>query len=802
MSAVLPRFQLRRVFLACGLVVAVAVVCAVTSFAQDVPNEGPFRRIATFPVFLNTDIDTETMAEIVTASEDGGLLVYTDGKNGAVGFVDIADPTSPRADGMVMVGGEPTSVSVAGDYVLAAVNTSADFIDTSGSLEIIDINTRHIIASLDLGGQPDSIDVSPDRRYAAVAIENERDEDLGDGLPPQAPGGFVVIVDLVGSPADWRTRRVDLTHVPDLFPGDPEPEYLDINEANMAAVSLQENNHIAVIDLASGAVVRDFSAGTVILNQVDNNENDLIEPTATLTRLRREPDGLVWTSLNTLATADEGDLEGGSRGFTLFGKDGKVVFSPGHDLEHMAIRLGHYPEGRSENNGNEPENVAFGTYGAQDVLFVGSERSSVVFVYQLNRDVPRLLQVLPTGFEPEGLLALPARDLFVVASETDDRGDKVRSSLILYQRMEGGSNYPKIASNLRADGTPIPWAALSALATGPGDDGSAYAVHDGVFRKSRIYRLDIRATPAVITDETVLNDNNGVLAGALARLQEKLPKAKSFDPSDLVNGDGTVNIEAEALAVRRGGGFWVASEGSGRLKKGVSKSGDRPFRSPNMILGVEADGGIAEVVLPPADVTANQRRFGFEGVATSLDGRYLYVAFQRPWGKSGDPSDRTRIGRYDTTDGTWGFAHYPLDKPTSGNGGWVGLSEISYVGPNTYAVIERDNQGGPDATIKRIYSFSVDGVRFSPNRHAPDFSVLTKTLVTDLMTSGVFAPMAGAVLEKWEGMAVLSDGTLLLVNDNDGVDGTHGETQLLRLQGLIQGRGDTGRSRPDGNSSF
>ena len=789
MSAVLRSLQNRRVFLAFGLVVLLAMVCAVTSFAQAVPNDGPFRRIATFPVFLNTDIDTETVAEIVTASEDGQLLIYSDGENGAVGFVDIADPASPQADGMVVVGGEPTSVSVAGNYVLASVNTSADFINTSGSLQVIDIATRQIVATLDLGGQPDAIDVSPDRRYAAVAIENERDEDLGDGAPPQAPGGFVVIVDLVGNPTNWTTRQVDLTNVPNLFPGDPEPEYLDINEANIAAVSMQENNHIALIDLASGTVVGDFNAGTVTLNQVDDNENDLIEPIATLTNVPREPDGLTWTSLNTLATADEGDLDGGSRGFTLFGSGGNVVFNPGNRLEHLVMRLGHYPEGRSENKGNEPENVAFGTYGTQDYLFVGSERSSVVFVYVLSNDGPRLLQVLPTGFEPEGLLTLPARDLFVAASETDDRGDKVRSSLIIYQRIEGGSNYPKVASDFRADGTPIPWAALSALTTAPGDDSMAYAVHDSFYQQARIYGMDISSSPAVITSEIVLNDATGVLAAALAQLQGSLPGAGDFDPAALVNGDGTVNIDPEGLALRSAGGFWVASEGSGNLDNGVSDPDNRPFASPNMILGVEADGDIVEAIFPPADVTANQLRFGFEGVSASPDGQYLYVAFQRAWGNTGDPSDRARIGRYDTTTGAWDFAYYPLDEPTSGNGGWVGLSEITYVGPDTFAVIERDNQGGPDAAIKRIYSFSVAGVNFLPNLQAPNFSVLTKTLVTDLMTSGAFTPIAGAVLEKWEGMAALSDGTVLLVNDNDGVDDSNGETQLLRLQNLVNGGG-------------
>ncbi len=37
---------------------------------------------------------------------------------------------------------------------------------------------RTVTARCDLGGQPDSVAVSPDGTLAAVAIENERDEDV------------------------------------------------------------------------------------------------------------------------------------------------------------------------------------------------------------------------------------------------------------------------------------------------------------------------------------------------------------------------------------------------------------------------------------------------------------------------------------------------------------------------------------------------------------------------------------------------------------------------------------------------
>lgn len=730
-------------------------------------GERAFQRIATFPVFRNTSVDAETVAEIVAATADGRTLVYTDGKTGNIGFVDIADPRRPAPAGVVFIGGEPTSVAVAGRYALAVTNTSPSFTVPSGMLVVIDIEHRRIEAAFDLGGQPDSIAVSPDRRYAAIAIENERDEDLGDGRPPQSPGGFLTIMDLDGEPAHWRLRRVDLTGIPDSFPDDPEAEFVDINAANIAAVTLQENNHVALVHLPSGRILNDWSAGTVDLTGIDVAENDLIELTGTLAGLPREPDGIAWLGAGLLATADEGDLDGGGRGFTVFDADGNVRFTAGNALERMAVRLGHYPEDRSENKGNEPENVAFARYSDERFLFVGSERSGLVFVYRLGRDHrPELAQALPTGVKPEGLLAIPQRNLFVVAAEEDDRGDKIRSAISIYQLTDDAPTYPTVIAGDRPDGAPIPWGALSGLAVDHDEHDKAYTVHDSFYRKSRVYALDIGERPARITGEIVLRD-------ALGRLAAVTP--------GLVNDDATVNLDLEGIAVRAEGGFWLASEGRGSVD-----DPRRPVASLNLLLRTAGDGTIEQVVTLPDVVNARQRRFGYEGVAAvgTGGGEQVYVAFQREW--SGDPKGKVRIGRYDTASGAWAFFYYPLDAATSLAGGWVGLSELTALGGDAFAVVERDNQAGTDATVKRIYRFSLAGLTPQPDPGlgaTPAFPVVTKTPVRDLLPD--LEATSGAVLEKIEGLTVLPSGDALIVNDNDGVDDSNGETQLLRIDSLF-----------------
>ncbi|GAB3375810.1 esterase-like activity of phytase family protein [Spongiibacter taiwanensis] len=716
-----------------------------------------FNRIAAFPVCLQLDatcdVDDTTAAEIVAASEDGLTLIYSDSPMEQVGFVDITDPSKPSGLGVLALAGEPTSVAVKGDFALVVMNTSADFINVSGALAVVDIASRSVVRSIDLGGQPDSVAVSPDGRYAAIAIENERDEDLGDGAPPQLPAGNLVIVDLVGTPGEWVTRTVELTGLADLYPSDPEPEYIDINSDNIAVVSLQENNHLVLVDLSDGSVVNHFSAGSVDLDQIDTDNESIISFTDSQKGVLREPDGVTWLSTSYFVTANEGDLDGGSRGFSVFDTAGAVIYETGNQLDLLTARIGHYPDDRSDNKGNEPENAEFGVFGSERYLFVNSERASVVFVYDVaDLRNPVFKQVLPAAIGPEGALAIPGRNLLVVASEEDSRDDVFRSALNIYQYGQASANYPSIVSQDRIDGTPIPWAALSGLSADPVNSKLVYAVDDSYYLQNRIFTLDVSSSPAVINKETYLVDSNDILAALPAGVR----------PAGAINADKTVNIDPEGIAKSADGGFWIASEGSGNLVDG-------PVASQNLLVKTDAKGVITAVVTLPDGVNALQRNNGFEGVA-EFEGK-LYVAFQRAW----QGETNVRIGIYDIAGDSWRFLFYPLDAVESQNGGWVGLSEITAIGDDEFMVIERDNQGGPDAAIKRLYRFSVAGLN--------DGDLVTKSLIRDVLPG--MQALGGLVTEKIEGTALLKNGDVLMVNDNDGVEDSNGETNLMNLGDIL-----------------
>lgn len=746
------------------VIVVSAILATATGFST-APTEEFFTRVATFPVCLQIDptcnVNTETVAEIVAASEDGMYLAYSDSAQKQVGFIDISNLAHPMPMGVMPMGGEPTSVAVVGKYVLAGVNTSPDYVNPSGMLKVIDPETMTVVREMDLGGQPDAVTVSPDKMWAAVAIENERDEDLGEGIPPQMPAGFLVIVHMQGAVADWTMKTVTMTGLNVLFPTDPEPEFVSINSKNKAVISLQENNGLALVDLATGVIEWSRSAGSVDLTHIDTEEDDVIDQSSSLSQVPREADGLTWIGDDYFITADEGDMDGGSRGFTVYDALGNVVYTSGNLLEHLAVMAGHYPESRSENKGTEPENCFHGVFHGEKLVFINMERSSTVAVFNVDDPTaPVFKQILPSSVAPEGGVAIPGRDAIAVASEADDRGDQIRSSVTIYARGALSPAYPSLMSvNREGTDVPIPWSAMSGL--GAGEGSIIYSIEDSYYKKSRIFTIDTATYPAHLIAETRIVDANGVLAA--------FPPQGEFSAADLaamINDDSTVNIDSEGVALftmsaAMGGEkvYVVASEGSGTIGEA-----SRPILTLNFLLFIAMDGTIRKVVTLPESVNANQLRFGFEGVAAM--GSKLVVAFQRVW--AGDAN--CRLGIYDPDTDSWEFVFYPLDAPTSQNDGWVGLSDIAPLGNGAFAVLERDNMAGLDAAIKKVYTINLTGYT--------NGMLVSKTLHTDLMP--MLKSMGGLITEKVEGLTVVGD-TVWLINDNDGVEDNSGETNLMHF---------------------
>ena len=695
--------------------------------------EMSFNRIASFATPQNMadgeDTNRETSPEIIAATADGMTLVYTDSPLEVLGLVDITDPANPQPLGNIALDGEPTSVSVIGGNAFVGVNTSESFTEPSGYMAVFDVAAREEIARCDLGGQPDSVATAPDGSFVSIAIENERDEDLGDGRTGQMPGGTLVMFDVADGVIDCDTMRMaDLTGLAEVSPEDPEPEFVDINDLSETVVSLQENNHMVVV-ARDGSIVSHFSAGAVDLEGIDTvDERGALLFTDSQPGRVREPDAVKWIDDDHFATANEGDMDGGSRGWTIFHKDGTVIYESGVSFEHAMVQIGHYPDKRSDSKGVEPESIETATFGGTPMIFVGSERGSIVGVYDATDPAnPQLLQLLPSGIGPEGYVTIPERNLLISANEVDLIEDSgIRAHVMIFEYAEGTPAYPMITSEGAEE--LIGWGALSGLVAGEGT--TLYAVNDSFYGfQPTIFTIDAGQMPARITDATVVTR-----AGRPAQ-----------------------KLDMEGIALDGQGGFWVASEGRT----------DRVI--PHAIYRVAADGSIEEEIGLPAELMAVERRFGFEGI--TVVGDTLWMAVQREW--ADDPENHVKLVAYNTATEEWGAVHYPKAAPETG---WVGLSEIVAYGDFVY-VIERDNQIGANAATKKVYR--IPSAEMIPAPLGGELPVVSKEEVRDLMAD--LMQLNGYVQDKVEGLAITADGEAFIVTDNDGVDDHSGETLFFSI---------------------
>ena len=439
-----------RTALSCLLVAAAATTAGAQFQPELIGRVDSFRPLASFGV--------DGVAEIVAATGDGRTLAYTNSDKGEIGIVDIRNPRAPRAAASIPVRGEPTSVDIRGNWGVAAVwvDKPEEGEDPPqfrpGQLVVFDLsrpNNPRVAGAVPIGWHPDNVKLTRvGRRLVAIlAIENEpvivdgdgkvTDDDVPGNPNDVSPAGFVQVI-TIDTDNPSASRVVDVRFRPALlaangllFPEDAQPEFVTL-KGTQAAVSLQENNGIAMIDIAdpaAPALVRVFNLGVASDRVADLTEDDDINfnerypsfvdgvrhdiptdgagnPVAPGSRF---PDAIAFSpDGSVIYSADEGEMNyTGGRGFSAWSPDGTELWDDGGLLERISVALSHYPEGRSENKGIEIEGVATARFGRNDFAFVLSERGSSMSVFNINNPRrPFFVQMLPTGISPEGVIAI------------------------------------------------------------------------------------------------------------------------------------------------------------------------------------------------------------------------------------------------------------------------------------------------------------------------------------------------------------------------------------------------------------
>jgi len=461
------------------LAIAVAVVLVVFATTQinDKPNKPEFIEIAS--------LELDGNAEILQTNADGTLLVYTNSKRSSVDVVDLTDPEAPYVIAAVEVPGEPTSVDLSPDGNWAVVTLHKDKAQTGetppdlrlpGLLALLDLRdpaSPALATIIGIANHPDSIAVSQtgDELLAVIAIENEPvyaleglvvDDDAG-GEDISAPGVVQLVRFNPERPGNWNVTTLEfsateLNNALMLNTDDPQPEFVTLSPGrHMAAVSLQENNGIVLIDLSSAEIAGAFSLGQVVERAADLvsdgevklSQNYPTDVQASTLAGSRFPDAIAFTPDGQyLLSADEGeaDLTGG-RGFSIWSLNGELIWDDGGEVEQRAAQANLYPDERSENKGVEIEGITAGRFGSRDFAFAVSERGSFLIIYDIsNPAAPQFVQLLPTGTGPESVVAVPERNLVVVSAE--------ESGVLTLFRYEAGDL--EAAENPAAESPPEP----------------------------------------------------------------------------------------------------------------------------------------------------------------------------------------------------------------------------------------------------------------------------------------------------------------------------------------------------------
>jgi DNA-binding beta-propeller fold protein YncE len=382
-------------------------------------------------------------AEIISSTPDGKTLLVTEAGLGSVSIVSIEDLKNIKAVKQVSLKSisekaEVTSVAVMpdGKYALAAIRTGDDVDNANkGSVAVIDIAAGTIAKTYEVGIGPDAVAVSKDGKTAVVAIEDEEIDPAQDDIDfsrVKRPGSVAIISFADGNPLQGTVTDVaiDLTDAgPNVtYPNDPQPEYAAISpDGSTAAVTLQENNAIAFIDLKDKKVKKVFGLGTT-KHQADLNKDGVISFTEQLTS-RPEPDGIVWSADSKYVfTANEGDLgkdefkdgiKSGGRNIMAWDLNGNVVYDSMDLIDRANASVGLYPDDRSANRGSEVENLTIGEVDGKQILAVASERASTILFFDVTTpEKPSFMGLVPAGGEaPEGIHKVTGRDLFVSADE-------------------------------------------------------------------------------------------------------------------------------------------------------------------------------------------------------------------------------------------------------------------------------------------------------------------------------------------------------------------------------------------------
>lgn len=286
---------------------------------------------------FSTGIFADNTAEQTAYDPIAQRLFVTSSGQKQINILDISNPTNPSSSLFnpidVSEFGSPNSVSYSNG--LFAVSVTNEIPQNPGFVLFFDAEGNSIHDPVSVGSVPDSLTFTPDGTKIIVANEGELSDDYSED-----PQGSVSIIDL--ATFNVTTATFDGVSIPAnvrLFgpnKNNPsqnlEPEFVTVSQDSQKAyVTLQENNAIAVVDIASGQVEKVIGLGfkdySLPGNALDASNKDGAINIANYDNLfgMFQPDGItsyIVDGKTYLVTANEGD----SRDFEFFSEEARVGY--------------------------------------------------------------------------------------------------------------------------------------------------------------------------------------------------------------------------------------------------------------------------------------------------------------------------------------------------------------------------------------------------------------------------------------------------------------------------------------------
>jgi hypothetical protein len=448
----------------------------------------------------------QLQSEISTTVTMGGqVFVVSSGGGDTLQVSNSTDPANLTLEERVQFTGYK-SQSVASYGNLLAVALSPSDYATNGGRGVVRFyrvgtdGTLAFLEDVQVGYLPDSIAFNDQGTKLVIANEGEPINGYATD-PAKDPAGSIGIIDIQGL-LNPRFSTTDLRFDNILLPAgirlsgpsvpagrtpsqatDIEPEYVSIL-GNYAYVTLQENNGVAKVNLATNTIEKVFGLGTVdFKNQlVDLTDRDNTSgPNTSFFKPLlgqsyeglRMADGIAAYSVqgkDFFVTANEGDgrdgapwspysdeVRGsgnanrvkrladddkvgspdrittfGSRSITVFDADsGDVLWDSGNTLQSVAFAAGVYDDARSDDKGVEPEGIVVAQLNGRSYAIVSLERttSSMLAVFDVTDPTAGKFvtsAVIPGSVSPEGLHIVDAnqspsgRPQLVVSNEVSN----------------------------------------------------------------------------------------------------------------------------------------------------------------------------------------------------------------------------------------------------------------------------------------------------------------------------------------------------------------------------------------------